>query len=56
MYSIDAHAHFNYTPGFFGNYGYGAKGTISGKYTKTLLIISHKLPNPKLFKKINEGF
>ncbi|CAH1104262.1 unnamed protein product [Psylliodes chrysocephalus] len=28
MYSIDAHAHFNYTPGFFGNYGYGAKGSV----------------------------
>lgn len=27
MYSIDAHATFNYTPGIFGNLGYGAKGT-----------------------------
>lgn len=26
LYSVDAHARFNFTPGIYGNKGYGAKG------------------------------
>ncbi|XP_057656467.1 integrin alpha-PS2 isoform X1 [Diorhabda carinulata] len=35
MYSIDAHAHFNYTPGIFGNLGYGAKGSVHQQSLET---------------------
>lgn len=41
MYSIDAHAKFNFTPGFFGTLGYGAKGTDKIFENKNKLIPNH---------------
>ncbi|KAJ8912906.1 hypothetical protein NQ315_017236 [Exocentrus adspersus] len=35
VYSIDAHASFNFTPGFFGNVGYGSKGSVHQQSLET---------------------